>query len=326
MPSSSKKKIPVMENSGQTDAERRELRRSYRHLQKVIRNDAEALEDATSGKFSDVRDENNYLWNQVRYTREAVLDGENLDLIATRASRQVDKLVEVPRYDAIRFCAKLKQKVGGRDGSLDWNKLGCEVGVCFNSIPSNVTFYTGPLNADYTPKQRAPRKKKVVEESDGEEEEEEPEDVKAHAKNPDQLSAVERNIKEVHEVLKKRSNESYRKNTAAIEDIPEAKRARGGEIGAIQYLFNPKSFTQTVENLFHFSFLLKQGHAGIRVTDDKGPTVSQHRTDVFPPPRQAIVSLNMKEWRRLNEAYEVQQGFIPHRSSSKVSQKSISQP
>lgn len=100
MPSSGKTKIPVMENSGQTDAERRELRKSYRRLHKVIRNDADALEDITSEKFSDIRYENNALWNQVRYTREAVLDSENLDLIATRASRQVDKLVEVSVWNA----------------------------------------------------------------------------------------------------------------------------------------------------------------------------------------------------------------------------------
>lgn len=181
-----------------------------------------------------------------------------------------------------------------------------------------MAFYAGPLNADYTPKQRTQRKRKVIEESEGEEEEE-PEDVKAHTKNPDQLSAVERNIKEVNEILKVRSNEAYQAETAGGAEIPQSKRARLGEIGAIPYLFNPKSFTQTVENLFHFSFLLKQGKAGICVTDDKGPVVRQNRNEDFPPPRQAIISLNMKDWRRLNEAYDVENGFIPHRSSGKCS-------
>ena len=32
------------------------------------------------------------------------------------------------------------------------------------------------------------------------------------------------------------------------------------------FVINPKSFTQTVENLFDYSFLVKQGDASIRVS------------------------------------------------------------
>ena len=42
-----------------------------------------------------LRDQNNELWGEVRYTREAVLDGENIDLLATKASRQAEKIVQV---------------------------------------------------------------------------------------------------------------------------------------------------------------------------------------------------------------------------------------
>lgn len=88
-------KVKVMEESGQTDAQRRSLRRQLRQVQKDIVIDKDDLEDAKSDVFTKVRTQNNELWDQVRYTREAVLDGENLESIATSAARQIDRLVEV---------------------------------------------------------------------------------------------------------------------------------------------------------------------------------------------------------------------------------------
>ena len=90
-----RQRMKVMENSGQTDAERRSLRQSLRNLNKDIQNKADELEDANSEAFTNMRSKSNALWNQVKYTREAVLDGDNLEFLATRAARQVDKLVEV---------------------------------------------------------------------------------------------------------------------------------------------------------------------------------------------------------------------------------------
>ena len=91
------KKIKVMEESGQTDEERRALRRAQRKLQHKIVHSAlgEKLEDPDADAFEQIRGENNQLFDDVRYTREAVLDGDNLELISRRAARQVDKLVEV---------------------------------------------------------------------------------------------------------------------------------------------------------------------------------------------------------------------------------------
>lgn len=93
--STKRQKVAVMENSGQTDAQRRELRQNLRSLHKVIQENSDELADATSKTFDGMRFKTNALWSQVRYTREAVLDGDNLDFLATRAARQVDRLVEV---------------------------------------------------------------------------------------------------------------------------------------------------------------------------------------------------------------------------------------
>ena len=92
-----KKKVKVMEESGQTDEERRALRRKQRLLQhKIVASETGAqLEDPNADAFEEIRRENNELFEAVRYTREAVVDGENLQLMSERTARQVDKLVQV---------------------------------------------------------------------------------------------------------------------------------------------------------------------------------------------------------------------------------------
>lgn len=90
---------PVMTQSGQTEIERRVLRQKQRKLFDKMTDAAldvgEQMADVNSEAFQTVREENNDLWNKVRFTREAVLDGDNVDVISSRAARQVDQLISV---------------------------------------------------------------------------------------------------------------------------------------------------------------------------------------------------------------------------------------
>mmetsp|Transcript_2767 Transcript_2767/g.8135 ORF Transcript_2767/g.8135 Transcript_2767/m.8135 type:complete len:409 (+) Transcript_2767:120-1346(+) len=346
-----KKKVKVMEESGQTDEERRALRRKQRQLQhKIVASETGAqLEDPNADAFEEIRGENNKLFESVRYTREAVMDGDNLQLMSERTARQVDKLVQVPRYDSTRFVQKLRGKLSAKSGSntyFNWRTLGREAGVCFNSVPSRVAFLNGPVDVVYVPKERKKREKRVVEEeSDDEEEQPEELDQKKQKADADKLSAVERNMAIVNKVLNQKSSEAYAKAHEAFKeeedtlDPEERKRkkkrvkAKGREVDAVQHLFNPKSFTQTVENIFHFSFLVKKGSAGIAVRSEKeakefggvpGPVVRAYaptKEGETPVPKQAIVSLNMRDWRDMCKAFEVTESDIPHRKGSKHARK-----
>lgn len=83
------KKIALMGNSGQTDEQRRVIRRSQRQLFKEMEEQGDTL------GVDEARKRNNNIFNNVRFTREAVLDGENLTLIANKASQKVDRLIQV---------------------------------------------------------------------------------------------------------------------------------------------------------------------------------------------------------------------------------------
>lgn len=81
------RRIRLMQASGQTPAERRNLRMQQNQLRDNI---ARSTDDINIGKC---REQNNHLWDKVRHPREAKLDA--LDLISDKASLQAEKMVRV---------------------------------------------------------------------------------------------------------------------------------------------------------------------------------------------------------------------------------------
>jgi hypothetical protein len=70
---------------------------------------------------------------------------------------EVEIINQVPSYDAICLAQSLVKKGTVRMGSLsqfNWWDLRLQVGVCFNSLPPNVSFLLGPPDTKYAPKER----------------------------------------------------------------------------------------------------------------------------------------------------------------------------
>lgn len=98
------KKVKLMSASGQDDADRRVLRRKQRELQADIATDGGGGGDEGEeggDRIGRLRDANNELWDDVRFTREAVLDADNVNSLAAKATREAEKLVQVSRTLAI---------------------------------------------------------------------------------------------------------------------------------------------------------------------------------------------------------------------------------
>jgi len=105
-----KKRFQIMSSSNQTEADRRVLRRRQRELQNdivmgVARGNNAAVDgkDANSGEVGRLREQNNELWQNVHYTREAVLDSENVDLITNKAAREAEKIVQVTFFRIVHL-------------------------------------------------------------------------------------------------------------------------------------------------------------------------------------------------------------------------------
>lgn len=102
----SKRKVVFDEK--QTEDERRLLRVEQRHINQVLvtggyrtRGKAEAKEETVGDDplarptLEGVRESNNELFNNVTYTRELVLDADNVALLANNYAKQVEESVQV---------------------------------------------------------------------------------------------------------------------------------------------------------------------------------------------------------------------------------------
>ncbi|KAI0453386.1 hypothetical protein F5B21DRAFT_515476 [Xylaria acuta] len=92
-----------------------------------------------------------------------------------------------------------------------------------------------------------------------------------------------------------------------------------GGIDLLKFVVNPKSFGQTVENMFYVSFLVRDGAIQIEF-DANGlpslqPTASQDpsATKRDAQRHQAVLSIDMQMWRDIIEAFNITEPIIEHR-------------
>ncbi|KAI1178940.1 hypothetical protein F4777DRAFT_41230 [Nemania sp. FL0916] len=92
-----------------------------------------------------------------------------------------------------------------------------------------------------------------------------------------------------------------------------------GGIDLLKFVINPRSFGQTVENLFYVSFLIRDGAVQVEF-DDNGlaslqPTASQDSgTNKRDAQRnQAVLSIDMQTWQDIIEAFSITESIIEHR-------------
>lgn len=227
---------------------------------------------------------------------------------------------QVPRYDPLRLVASLRQKCSATirgESFLDWTALGKETGVCFNAVPDRCTFAAGRWDnpaAAKTPRKRAPREKRYEDNA----KEERPEEQAVHQQNQQQgrkhkESAAEANIKNIKKRLQKRMDQEAPNNKDVEDDFDQLK------VPGVQFLFNPQSFTQTVENIFYYSFLVKKGQGAIGIDETSGglyvrPACGQESDS----DKQAVCRLTMRDWRRICQSHfsssNNNSGDLPHRT------------
>eukprot|EP00842_Homolaphlyctis_polyrhiza_P001374 jgi/Hompol1/2237/HPOL_002159-RA len=87
-----------------------------------------------------------------------------------------------------------------------------------------------------------------------------------------------------------------------------------------RFILNPNSFSQSVENLFHLSFLIRDGLASLEQDDNDGELMLS--TDSEPTEQdiqegtvkiQQIMNFDMNMWEDAVKAYGIVDSIIPHR-------------
>ena len=211
-------------------------------------------------------------------------------------------MLQVPRYDAVKVILALKKQCTAKRGSntfFDWANLGIQTGVCYNSVPSKVIFAAGKYEEGIAAKQKKAREAKQKDTS----EVVRPDDQEVQAKG-------EKATMSVADVRVSKMRKRIQKEYLAKIDIADGASAPE-PLNPLDVLLDPNSFTKTVENFFHFSFLIKKGNVGVK----KGWGIrfegsNEKENDRTGEHRQAFIHINKQIWKNMCAELEARQQAV----------------
>ncbi|CEG43705.1 non-structural maintenance of chromosomes element 4 homolog a [Plasmopara halstedii] len=287
-----RKRKGFLENSQLSEKDRRHVRYKERELLQSIKENAHDLAKLSSDQFHTHTQELDQMYDSVCYPREANLDASNLDELNVAVAKQSEALgsSDLTKYDTTDLIRAAQNvcTIESQNGEFDWNTLGNAAGACFRSVPESC-FLFGLMDTEVTHKER--KKARRVEE-----------DVNAQETQPTEYT-----------------NKKDRKDAQARRlEILQTKLTEGERVKPLlDLVINPKSFTQTVENLFDTSFLVRNNSAEIGIDGDSGLPYLKNQEGLgevnLPASSQSIISITPAQWEQLVRVMGRNEPLLGHR-------------
>ncbi|PVZ98274.1 hypothetical protein BB558_004031 [Smittium angustum] len=293
-------------NDRDENAGKRRLRKSYRKkLEETEQNKMDLIEASTEVLVEEIRNANK-LFKEVKTTYEASLDSRLLLMSAAIGEAKARRMrLEASGYDVEEYIRAVRKKLFGKNADQremagvigDWSKIGKLASMRTKRVPG-LDAISGPLNAD-PPKRRALRK--------------------INKKEEDKKAKRTTKVGELNQLdFKKQINETT-KRVREIHGLLE----QIGLINLFEFVVNPFSFPETVENIFYLSFLIRDGKAFI--DDESGQPIIA----ACEPPdqeaymqgltkKQVVFDIDMETWKKLITVYSIEKSMIPPRSETEA--------
>lgn len=213
--------------------------------------------------------------------------------------------------------------------SMNWEYLGRKACLLYNSRPCLSGFLLGPLSVEKKVRQQTQRRAR--------EEREEPTqrsrtlqltDEELDDQEKQSLTAI---CGEIYGLL----NDAQLANAAALDKAyseldgdPSDDAVQDlmyqydicddGGLPFFKFCVNPRSFGQTVENLFYVSFLVKEGKAGLGYDSRGLPTISAAAERPLAARQeternQTVFTISYETWEELVDSFGIEKSIIPHR-------------
>ncbi|XP_057859539.2 non-structural maintenance of chromosomes element 4 homolog A isoform X1 [Cryptomeria japonica] len=294
----------------QTMVERRILRCQYRNLKISIAEEKEEIANVDSNKFDSVFSKVQNLHDQVCRPREQVADAEALNditsaLLASVKSTQNSNGISIPDFISA-LLRSYGDKANGNTALqgnnnqtyISWEKLGLDASTIFSPAAGASTLL-GPMDNEAKPR-------RVVR-------------MRRHQK-PTESTRPEKVADSISE-----ENKETDKNMVTMFNILRKHK----QVRLEALVLNRRSFSQTVENIFALSFLVKDGRAEIKLDENKNhiivPKNAPTATDMSSGEAsysQFIFRFDFKDWELMMESTDSGQDLMPHRNSLPLNQKS----
>lgn len=177
--------------------------------------------------------------------------------------------------------------------ALDWKRLSDLFWLC-GAVPAPMAFLNGPLATQrrrVTPRSRAvddtvSKNKTTARKVSAEDLQDDPEQSTSHM------------VRLVYGVLNEQSDDE--------------------RVNLYKFFINPNSFSQSVENLFYTSFLVRDGKVQLGQDEEGTPYIEVASTDEIDESAgitHQIATFTYPVWQKLIKDYQITELYIPHRCS-----------
>ncbi|KAG5439021.1 hypothetical protein PCANB_002352 [Pneumocystis canis] len=235
------------------------------------------------------------LFQKVRRPQEATLDSQLLvqtvDLANKRAKRLKlgDLLFDMDTYieKLFSFIRCNRDHCTSDKYELDWIKIG-QLAMSCSKRPPTINFMLGPLSAER-------KERKIMRQE-------------RFRKNKEDLIQPD----EIKDILYQ--NNTTPKNVMNINNLLK----RHSPIGLFEFIINPESFCQTVENMFYLSFLIREGKASLIKKNDNMLVLESRDSSSVDElhegnKKQVVMYIDMETWRDAIETLDITESIIPTR-------------
>jgi len=122
----------------------------------------------------------------------------------------------------------------------------------------------------------------------------------------------------------KLTNEELERNTRKRMEEMRSFMEKRKPLDFWKFILDPNSFSQSVENIFHYSFLIKDGQTSLEIRDDIpiAATSQPPRAEDTISNKQCVLKFDFSIWEQLRREYKLDAAILPrnlyriHRESS----------
>jgi len=294
--------------SGQTDDEKRKVRKRIRDMYEKLKNNKDKFASGTDNEgISAIMNEANDVLKEVKGTHEAMEDAKMFRLLCQLVREMSeDTNTNEKKFHVDEYAANIGRSINASTDKGNIVKttkrqlitMGQRLNCKFRRTPS-FSFILGAIDTEAGEDKPARQRERRVD--------------RQRTMAPTKTAIVERS---------QADGQMTDKLVTSTKRILEQHYKQNGKkpVNYFRFVIDPHSFGNTVENMFHVSFLVKQRLVQLSVDDTIGLPVLEPVSarsgvadgDGDSVKNQAIISISFADWEELKEALDITDATIVH--------------